>query len=171
MAGAWEIVGSGLGAVATLAGVLAGGRIGSRSQERQWGRDAGRDACGDVLRGYAVIYSQFSHWARRGEEPDIDWPEWNRALSLVRLVAPPAVVAAADAMDAELWVISRELRGGRVGLERWLHLREPLEARHLEFVNAARESLVPGTGRLTRAVGRPPESHAMWQVPGQAAQD
>ncbi|GAA4878479.1 hypothetical protein [Kitasatospora terrestris] len=165
MTGVWEIAGSAFGAVATLAGVVAGGRLGSRAQERQWGRDACRDACADVLRGYVEVHRYFSRWARTGVQEEFDWSEWNRALGLVRLVAPPEVAAAADAMDAELWVISHALRGGRHGMDAWLPLREQLEARHLAFLNAARAGLLPGNRPLARAVGRPPADHPIWQLP------
>ncbi|WEH17432.1 hypothetical protein [Streptomyces sp. VNUA24] len=80
-----DLLGPSIGAVATLAGLFVGGRIGSKSQEHHWTREAIRDGCTEVLKTYAVINEQLSQWARHGERPDIDWPEWNRVMGLASI--------------------------------------------------------------------------------------
>lgn len=158
-----ELLGPSIGAVATLAGVLVGGRTGSRSQEHHWTREAVRDGCTEVLRTYAVINEQLTHWSRHGEQPDIDWPEWNRVMGLVRLVATPAVVSAGDAIDTEFWEWEHELKAGRGGVQNWLAFQDRLDAKHLAFVNAARKNVRSRSSGLPRSVGRPPTDHPMWR--------
>ncbi|MEJ8635545.1 hypothetical protein [Streptomyces sp. MS2.AVA.5] len=158
-----ELLGPSIGALATLAGVVAGGGIGSRSQERHWMRNARREACADVLRAYVILHGQLGRWARRGERPDIEWSEWGHAMNMVRLVATPEVIAAGDAINAELWQIERKLKSGQGGLENWLVYQEQLEARHLQFINAARGNLDRRSAGLSRSVGRPPADHPMWR--------
>ncbi|MFF7048956.1 hypothetical protein ACFY94_11415 [Streptomyces griseorubiginosus] len=159
-----ELLGPSIAAVAALAGVVAGAGIGSRSQERHWIRDAVREGCAEVLRTYAVIHEQLGYWARRGDRPTIDWGEWNRAMGQVRLLATPEVVSAGDAIDTEFWLIDHELKAGRGGLENWLTFQQRLEAKHLDFVNAARKNLQRRSVSLARSVGRPPNDHPMWRT-------
>ncbi|MDI1462138.1 hypothetical protein QEZ54_14285 [Catellatospora sp. KI3] len=145
--------------------MLTGSRISNRSQEHNWARGACRDACGDVLASYAKIHDELSYWARLSKVPEIDWPSWNRAMNMLRLVGAPELVRAGDAVDSEFWLIEAELDAGKLGLDNWLKMQAKLEAKHLAFINTARRHLLPGSLDLTTSVGRPGPESAIWRKP------
>ncbi|GAA1383996.1 hypothetical protein [Catellatospora chokoriensis] len=167
MTGIWSLIGPAIGALATIVGVLTGSRIGNRSQERNWARGACRDACGDVLASYAKIHDEFSFWARHSKVPEIDWPSWNRAMNMLRLVGTPKLVQAGDAVDAEFWFIEAELEAGKLGVDNWLRMQAGLEAKHLAFINTARRHLLPGSIDLATSIGRPGPESPIWGKPEQ----
>lgn len=159
----WDVAVTALGGiVAALIGVLVGGAITVRYTERHWVKDTQLNACAQVLKNYAEIYNGLA-LSRRGEKPDLDWSQWNQALSVLCLIAPKEVAEAALAIDRSMWRADWDMRGGAVGQPDWIRQRRPIEEKHKDFINLVRRSIVPGIVDLDKVVGRPEESDPMWK--------
>lgn len=91
---------------------------------------------------------------RSKELERVDWAGWNGALARVQLVGPPSIVEAALKPDAAFWSIGTGIREN-VDEAGWCQLRDEVELRRLEFVNAARRQLSPSAASLYRLVGKP----------------
>jgi hypothetical protein len=93
----------------------------------------------------------------------IDWKAWNEALAMVALVAEPAIVEAAQAIDAQMWPVHQQIKRGWLPEGGWFVLRESIEGRRHDFVNVARKHLAapgPPVRRLTGRVIGPTRARA-----------
>jgi hypothetical protein len=68
-----------------LAGVALGAWLGSRGQSTQWMRETQLQACQRLMNQYADIRNYLAQ-SRRGEVDDLNWSEWNQALTAVSFV-------------------------------------------------------------------------------------
>ena len=161
MTGWLTIVVSGIsGAAVTLVGVVAGGAVASRSQRRQLTRDKQIDACAvAVQESTRMQIALLRYWKH---EQEIDWTAWNQALAMIWLVGIPDVIAAARRMDRVFWLCGSRIKSGQMTSEEtWSMVRDEMEAVRLDFINAARRSVVGASARVDDApVARPP----LWEI-------
>ena len=163
-----------LGAVATtLLGVFAGSAVGDRSRRMQWSHDQQADACAAVLRESSNLLFELArlNHSLTAPAPDgatvptvLDWRKWNDALAMVNLVADHAIVSAAIAIDEQFWPVSRQVQRGWVSDDGWATLRDRVEAKRIDFVNAARGKLNAAGPPVHRLTGRPSSSDPFWQM-------
>ncbi|MGC4797149.1 hypothetical protein ACLQ3H_23965 [Micromonospora saelicesensis] len=150
----WEMgLSTATGVLVTLLGVAVGAWMSNRSQSRAWSRSVLTDTSAALLQEQATTDMGLVRW-RSKEIERVDWAGWNAALARVQLVGPPSIVEAALKLDAAFWSIGTGIRENvdEVG---WCQLRDEVELRRLEFVNAARQQLSPSTAPLHRLVGKP----------------
>jgi hypothetical protein len=145
-----------------LAGVALGSWLGSRSQSNQWMRETQLSACQRLMDQYANLYNSLA-LSRRGEVPDLDWSEWNQALTAVSFVCTKPVVDAAHALDETFWRGDWAIRGGRGSQADWLEIRRPIEEARATFVLTARRQNNRNLREPVRTLGRPADDDPMWQ--------
>ena len=159
--------------VTTLLGVVVGSILSSRSQSRQWSRDRHADACTLVLRESSSVMMELAGLGRLPVEPvpdgtyvpnTLDWRPWNEAIATISLVADHDIVHAALAIDAEFWRAHQRLRRGWLGEGGWPALRDPIDARRQDFINAARRHLARPGPPLHRLNGRPARDDPFWEL-------
>jgi hypothetical protein len=135
------VISSAGGAIVTLLGAVTGGVIASRSQRRHWIRDKQVDACAAIVAESTRGQLAMRRLWRRGERAD--WGPWNLALALISLTASPAVIAAAEKMDATFWRSTRRMEEREeFDEEIWMQVVEDLQLVRRDFINCARKEIV-----------------------------
>lgn len=156
----------------TLLGVCAGSILSNRTQERQWTRDRQADACAQVLRESSNILIELNRMTRQPIQPapdgtriptSIDWKAWNEALAMVALIADPAIVEAAQAIDAQMWPVHQQIKRGWLPEGGWFVVRDSIDGRRHDFVNVARKQLAAPGPPVRRLTGRPSSDDPFWQ--------
>ncbi|MFG1808026.1 hypothetical protein [Streptomyces sp. NPDC049040] len=160
MAVPWDLVVSSAGGVAaTVVGVFAGGVIGRRGQSEQWIRDNRTAAYAAFLGAFATLEMEIRDAFVEDRPLAADWVPWHSALTMISLVAPQDVAAAASELTGAVGHFA-EL------VDRSPKTREDLRAIHaalvegqMRFVNAARTSLDGSQSPLDWQLGGPPAWH------------
>ncbi len=164
MSAQWTPVVSVIGSIsAALVGGLIGGTLSRRHEADRWTRDQRATAYADLIRSYADVYHRLA-LDEHGTRGIPDWPDWNRALAVVYMLADPAVAEQARQVDAAVWKLSLHAKTGRLPGVQWRSLRAALEAEVLTFLNLARTELGGGPA-LPALWGRPDPSWPGWEEP------
>lgn len=143
----------------TLFGAVIGGVITSRSQKRHWRREKQIEACTAIVSESArTQLSLRQQWRHR---ENVDWNNWDQALSMISLVGIPSLVQPANDMDAAFWTTtSRVVTLGTEDQASWPDVVQRLEAARLNFINVARLEVVGLNYRLENLpMPRPMSNH------------
>ena len=156
----WELVISTAGGVAaTVVGVFAGGVVGRRGQNEQWVRDNRTAAYAAFLKSFATLEMDLREAFLEDRPHTADWVPWHSALTMISLVAPREVAAAASELTRAVGRFAELVDSSPKTREDLQELHAALVEGQMRFVNAARASLDGSQSPLDWQLGGPPAWH------------
>jgi hypothetical protein len=162
----WDVLVPTIGGIlAAMIGGTVGGWLGHRSQSTQWAKNARMNAYVEFMRSYAQVYHDLSTSPVGEDRRTVDWSDWNRTLAVVAIIGTAPVARAVTSIDEAMWRFSTRAAQGRLSMQEWTAMRDPLERAVLEFVNLARADLGGLGPELVRLTGRPPATDPVWTPP------
>ncbi|WP_431040502.1 hypothetical protein ACQUSR_00385 [Streptomyces sp. P1-3] len=160
MAVPWELVISSAGGVAaTVVGVVAGGVVGRRGQNQQWIRDNRTAAYAAFLQAFATLEMELREAFLEDGPHTADWVPWHSALTMISLVAPREVAAAASELTGAVGRFAELVDSSPKTREDLQGIHTALVEGQMRFVNAARASLDGSQLPLNWQLGGPPPWH------------
>ncbi|WP_346104480.1 hypothetical protein [Nonomuraea maheshkhaliensis] len=177
MGQSWALIIAPIGAViAALVGVLVGGMVTRRAHRQERSQQEQSDACDQfdsasakIVVELAALSGHHSAPGSQGVEPAIDWSAWQAALAKVNKGVAKTIVAQAHTVDEQIWRAHCEIQAGLTSWDDWFVLRERIELRRLEFINAVRQTV--GLEALDSLSGRPPMHDPIWNLGRNEAAD
>ncbi|MEV6033581.1 hypothetical protein AB0L65_20670 [Nonomuraea sp. NPDC052116] len=169
MAQSWtQIITPLIAVLGTLLGVLVGDRMNRRSQRHHWSRQVQQEACDQVFRESSRLMIDLVGLIGAKSKPttkskELDWNPWSNALGSLNTSVHQEIVDAAHAVDTEIWRAHRQIDVGLPALEMWFSLRDQIDLKRLDFVNAVRKH-VTGQEPLKRLGGRPAREDPIWRL-------